>query len=106
MMLNISGILIDVSKKDIKNMQLYIKPPNGNVTVSSPLSMSDKAIERFVRTKISWIKKQVSKLDNQLRQSEREYVSVETLYVWASNITFKPNTEIEIRSCCLVRRLC
>ena len=82
MMLNISGISIDVSKKDIKNMHLYVKPPNGNVTVSSPLSMSDEAIERFVRTKISWIKKQVSKFDNQLRQSEREYVSGETLYVW------------------------
>jgi len=82
MMLNISGISIDVSKKDIKNMHLYVKPPNGNVTISSPLSMSDEAIERFVRTKISWIKKQVSKFDNQLRQSEREYVSGETLYVW------------------------
>ena len=81
MMLNISGISIDVSKKDIKNMHLYVKPPNGNVTVSSPLSMSDEAIERFVRTKISWIKKQVSKFYNQLRQSEREYVSGETLYV-------------------------
>jgi len=44
--------------------------------------MSDEAIERFVRTKSSWIKKQIAKFDNQLRQSEREYVSGETLYVW------------------------
>lgn len=63
-------------------MHLYVKPPNGNVTVSAPLSMSDEAIERFVRTKASWIKKQVAKFDNQPRQSEREYVSGETLYVW------------------------
>ncbi len=63
-------------------MHLYVKPPNGNVTVSAPLSMSDDAIERFVRTKISWIKMQISKYDNQLRQSEREYVSGETLYFW------------------------
>lgn len=82
MILNISGIPIEVCKKNIKNMHLYVKPPNGNVTVSAPLSMSDEAIERFVRTKVSWIKKQVSKFDNQLRQSEREYVSGETLYVW------------------------
>lgn len=81
-MLNISGIPIEVCKKDIKNMHLYVKPPNGNVTVSAPLSMSDEAIERFVRTKASWIKKQVAKFDNQPRQSEREYVSGETLYVW------------------------
>lgn len=82
MLLNISGIPIEVCKKDIKNMHLYVKPPNGNVMVSAPLTMSDEAIERFVRTKISWIKKQITKFDNQPRQSEREYVSGETLYVW------------------------
>jgi len=80
-MLNISGISIEVCKKDIKNMHLYVKPPDGRVTVSAPISMSDVAIERFARTKISWIKKQVAKFDNQSRQSEREYVSDETLYV-------------------------
>lgn len=81
-MLNISGIPIEVCKKNIKNMHLYVKPPNGNVTVSAPLSMSDEAIERFVRTKIVWVRKQIEKFDNQPRQSEREYVSGETLYVW------------------------
>jgi len=81
-MLNISGIPIEVCKKSIKNMHLYVKPPHGNVSVSAPLTMSDEAIERFVRTKVSWIKKQIGKFDNQPRQSEREYVSGETLYVW------------------------
>jgi hypothetical protein len=81
-MLNIAGIPIEVCKKSIKNMYLYVKPPNGRVTVSAPLAMSDEAIERFVRTRVGWIKKQVDKFDNQLRQSEREYVSGETLYVW------------------------
>lgn len=89
MLLNISGIPIEVCKKDIKNMHLYVKPPKGSVTVSAPLSMSDEAIERFVRTKISWIKKQVSKFDNQLRQSEREYISGETLYVWGKQYYLK-----------------
>ncbi len=63
-------------------MHLYVRPPNGNVTVSAPFTMSDEAIERFVRTKASWIKKQIAKFDNQLRQSEREHVSGETFYVW------------------------
>ena len=80
--MNISGIPIEVCKKNIKNMHLYVKPPNGRVTVSAPLAMSDEAIERFIRTRVSWIKKQIIKFDNQLRQTEREYVSGETLYVW------------------------
>jgi predicted metal-dependent hydrolase len=90
MILNISGIPIEVCKKSIKNMHLYVKPPNGHVTVSAPLSMSDVVIERFVRTKVSWIKKQVAKFDNQPRQSEREYVSGETLYVWGQAV-LSPN---------------
>ena len=52
------------------------------MTVSAPLAMSDEAIERFVRTKVSWIKTQISKFDSQPRQSAREYVSGETLYLW------------------------
>jgi predicted metal-dependent hydrolase len=75
-------MLVEICKKDIKNMHLYVKPPSGSVTVSAPLSMSDEAIERFVRTKTNWIKKQVAKFGNQPRQSEREYVSGETMFVW------------------------
>ena len=82
MILNISGIPVEVCKKSIKNMHLYVKPPNGNVTVSAPLTMSNEAIERFVRTKVSWVKRQIGKFDNQLRQAEREYVSGETMYIW------------------------
>jgi predicted metal-dependent hydrolase len=70
-------------------MHLYVKPPDGHVTVSAPLSMSDVAIERFVRTKTTWIKKQIAKFDNQLRQSEREYISGETLYVWGKQYYFQ-----------------
>lgn len=89
MILNIAGIPIEVFKKDIKNMHLSVKPPNGSVTVSAPLTMNDLTIERFVRTKIGWIKKQIEKFDNQLRQSEREHVSGETMYVWGKQYYLK-----------------
>jgi len=72
-------------------MHLYVKPPNGKVSVSAPNTMSDEVIERFARTKISWIKKQVIKFDNQLRQSEREYISGETLYVWGKQYYLQTN---------------
>lgn len=91
MTIKISDIPIEVCRKNIKNMHLYVKPPNGKVTVSVPHSVSDEAIERFVRTKVSWIKKQVSNFDNQLRQSEREYISGETLYVWGKQYFMQTN---------------
>lgn len=71
-----------VYKKNIKNMHLYVKPPDGTVSVSAPLNVSDTTIERFVRNRMSWIRKQIEKFETQARQSEREHVSGETLYVW------------------------
>lgn len=82
MKLIISDIPVMVYKKNIKNMHLYVKPPDGAVSVSAPLDISDATIERFVRNKMSWIRKQIEKFETQARQSEREHVSGETLYVW------------------------
>ena len=78
----VSGIPVEIIKKNIKNMHLYVKPPEGRVEVSAPLNMSDDSIELFLRTKLGWIKKQQEKFENQARQSAREYVSGETLYLW------------------------
>lgn len=78
----ISDIQIEIIKKDIKNMHLSVLPPDGKVRVSAPNNLSDESIIMFVKTKLCWIKKQQEKFELQPRQSEREYVSGETLYVW------------------------
>ena len=82
MQIEISGIEIEVQKKNIKNLHLVVAPPDGKVRVSAPMHLSDDSIKMFVRTKLSWIKKQQEKFEKQPRQSEREYVSGETLYVF------------------------
>ena len=82
MQIEISGIQIEVQKKNIKNLHLSVMPPYGNVRVSAPIHLSDESIAMFIRTKLSWIKKQKEKFEKQLRQCEREYVSGETLYVF------------------------
>ena len=91
MILNISGIEIEINKKDIKHLHLYVKPPNGRVSVSAPLSMPDEAIERFVRIKLSWIKKQREKYETQPRQSKREYLSGESFYVMGKQYYLQVN---------------
>lgn len=82
MQIEISGIKIEVQKKNIKNLHLVVAPPDGKVRVSAPLHLSDESIAMFIRTKLSWIKKQQEKFVKQPRQCEREYVSGETLYVF------------------------
>lgn len=82
MYIEISGIPVEVNRKNIKNLHLSVLPPDGKVRVSSPMHLSDESISMFVRSKLSWIKKQKEKFDTQPRQSERQYVSGETLYVF------------------------
>ena len=82
MQIVISNIPVEIIRKNIKNMHLSVLPPDGRVRVSAPTQLTDEAITMFVRAKLGWIKKQQEKFQQQPRQSERQYVSGETLYVW------------------------
>lgn len=82
MQLVISGIPVEVHRKKIKNLHLYVKPPDGRVELSAPESIDDKAIEAYLRANLSFIKKSIAEFKAQPRSSKRQYVSGETLYVW------------------------
>lgn len=91
--MNISGISINVQKKNIKNIHLYIKPPLGEVNVTAPSSIDDKVIEVFVRSKLWEIKRQQEKFREQQRQSKREYVSGETFYLFGNKYYLRVNSK-------------
>jgi len=78
----ISGVIVEINKKDVKSMRLYVKPPNGDVHVSAPHSMPNEDIEKFVWIKVNWIKEQIEKIKNLYYSPEREYISGETINVW------------------------
>lgn len=99
----VSGVEIEVIKKDIKNMHLSVLPPMGQVRISAPYHASDDAVKLFAITKIGWIKKQIVKFKNQPRQSEREYISGESHYLWGRRyrLQIKPATKannVEIKA--------
>lgn len=75
-------------------MHLQIKPPNGQVVISAPLSMDDKAIEVYARTNLGWIKKQIEKFQQQPRSAKRQYVSGETMYILGKQyyLSFVPDS--------------
>ena len=81
-MLNVAGIPIEVRRKRIKNLHLYVKPPDGRVLVTAPLSMSDETIARFVRTKAEWLIKHVARCQSRPRPAKPVYQTGETLMVW------------------------
>lgn len=85
----VSGIPVAVRKKDIKNMHLCVKPPDGHVVISAPLTVDDGAVEAYARANAGWIKKQVRAYQGQLRGGRRQYVSGETVYVWGRQYFLK-----------------
>lgn len=76
----VSGITIDVVKKDIKNMHLAVYPPSGRVRISSPVDVSTESVRMFAVSKLGWIKKHIRGFEEQNRQPERKYVQQESHY--------------------------
>lgn len=78
--ITIGNLLIDVVRKDIKNLHLAVYPPHGRVRIATPLKVDDERIRLFVISKLNWIKKQQAKFQSQVRQSPREFISGESHY--------------------------
>ena len=73
---------IGVVFKDIKNVHLSVYPPAGRVRISAPVRMSKDKIRIFAISKLGWIKQQQRKLRDQERETPREYLNLESHYLW------------------------
>jgi predicted metal-dependent hydrolase len=80
--IRVSGMTIDVDRKDVGNLHLAVYPPTGRVRVAVPPEMSRDAVRLVVIDKIGWIKRQRRSFEKQARQTRRQFVSGETHYVW------------------------
>lgn len=79
----ISGIPVKITKKqNLKNLYIRVSPPEGNVEVSSPISVGDEEIKLFLLKRMPEISKVRIRMKEQERQSKREYVSGESHYLW------------------------
>ncbi len=78
--ITVSEIIIDVVRKDIKNIHLAVYPPAGRVRMAVPSSINEDAIRLFAVSKLGWIKRQQRKFQGQERISPREYKGRESHY--------------------------
>ena len=74
----LGDIAVDVVLKDIKNVHLSVYPPTGKVRISAPTRMSLDTIRVFAISKLDWIKQQQRKLQDQKRETRREYLNSST----------------------------
>jgi hypothetical protein len=87
--LKLGGIAVDVVFKDIKNVHLSVYPPTGRVRISAPSRMSLDTLRVFAISKLGWIKQQQKRLQEQERETPREYLDRESHYVWGKRYLLK-----------------
>lgn len=78
--ITVNGLVVDVVRKNIKNLHLAVYPPIGRVRVAAPLQVNDEAVRLFTISRLPWIRRQQAKFEGQERQSAREFVSGESHY--------------------------
>jgi len=79
---SLADIDIQISRKDIKNVHLSVLPPHGRVTISAPKRLSDDLLRTYALSRLGWIRKQQTLFSNQRRETPREYLFLESHYVW------------------------
>jgi predicted metal-dependent hydrolase len=87
--IQIGDLTVEVTQKDIKNVHLSVHPPNGRVRIAAPRHLSITAIRAFAIGKLSWIRQQQRKLQEQERETPREYLDRESHYVWGRRCLLK-----------------
>lgn len=60
--LNIGGISVTLEYRKVKNINLYIKPPDGRVLVTAPPLADVSSIRKFLESKEAWIRKNQEKV--------------------------------------------
>jgi predicted metal-dependent hydrolase len=80
--IELGDLIIEVVNKDIKNVHLSVYPPTGRVRISAPSHMELETIRVFAISKLGWIKQQQHKLQEQERETPREYLDRESHYFW------------------------
>ena len=80
--LNLGGVTVDVTFKDIKNVHLSVYPPTGQIRISAPNRLNLDTIRVYAISKLDWIKRQQKKFQEQDRETPREYLEHESHYLW------------------------
>ena len=78
--ITVNDLVVDVVRKDIKNLHLGVYPPNGRIRVAAPLRVNDETVRLFTISRLPWIKRQQARFEGQERQSARDFISGESHY--------------------------
>ncbi len=80
--IQLGDIVIVVTRKDIKHVHLSVHPPTGRVTLAAPTGTRLEVARAYAISKLGWIRDQQAKLQEQARETPRQFVERESHYLW------------------------
>jgi len=80
--IQLGEISILVTRKAIKNVHLSVHPPEGRVTLVAPSGTRLEVARAYAISKLSWIRDQQKKLEDQPRETPRQFIERESHYLW------------------------
>lgn len=89
--IEVEGITVEVTRKNIKNMYIRVYPGKGVVKLSGPGYLRQSIFQDFVISKIDWIKSQLhnnGKKENPIR-IPKKFTDKEVHYVWGEEKELK-----------------
>ncbi|MEI6132199.1 MAG: SprT family zinc-dependent metalloprotease [Bacillota bacterium] len=81
----IAGMEVEVVKKKIKNMHLYVLPPDGSLRVTVPHKVREDQLRAFVESRLDWIHKHQSKLKQIAVSAPKSFATGETIRLWGND---------------------
>lgn len=80
--IELGGLSIRVTMKDVKNVHLTVHPPDGRVTLVAPLTTRLEIARAYAISRLGWIRNQQKKLAAQAREPPRQFINRESHYLW------------------------
>lgn len=80
--IELGDIRITVTRKAVGNVHLSVHPPEGRVTLVAPTTTRLEVARAYAISKLGWIRHQQSKLQQQKRETPRQFIKRESHYLW------------------------
>lgn len=85
----VEGVEVELVRKRIRSVNLYVYPPDGRVRMSAPLRMSEHAIRAVITNRLEWIRQNQRRIQSLPRPPRIEMISGEELHVWGEPYTLE-----------------
>jgi predicted metal-dependent hydrolase len=96
--IELGDIHITVTRKAVRNVHLSVHPPEGRVTLVAPANTRLEVARAYAISKLGWIRSQQTKLEQQDRETPRQFVERESHYLWGRRYLLNVE-EKEARPC-------